>query len=139
METALTHVPPVPIQLNDESTELSKQTHIQDVHIGEATIVKGTNGSKFTSYSLVITLSSGVNIKIMKRYSEFEALAKQLMKIYPNRLIEIPKLPPKNYLGNNFSNEFLNKRRRGLEFFTNAVLLNPVFNTSNVVKNFITE
>lgn len=148
----LQYIPPVPIKLIDEDDdEQHDETNIPgitkhklrswavDVHIGDCTLVNGSNGTeKFAVWTVSIQTSSGGHIKLYKRYSEMDALRQKLLTAYPDRANEVPKLPPKRYFGN-MKNDFLMKRRGGLEYFLSCVLLNPVLANSQAVRSFVTE
>ena len=73
---------------------------------------------------------------IPNRYSEFQALRDQLLTTFPNSASSLPPLPPKSLLYK-FRPKFLEKRRAGLEYFLNCVLLNPEFSSSAILKDFI--
>lgn len=75
-------------------------------------------------------------ITIRKRYSEFYTLRERLWYAYPRQRHGIPELPPKSVVSK-FREAFLEARRRGLEFFLLTVLLNPVFASSPIVKDFV--
>ncbi|CAM9011415.1 unnamed protein product [Wickerhamomyces anomalus] len=162
----LKYLPPVPIQMVDNEEEgeectnneheAANQQHSQainngntskqhlhtwasDVRIGDCTIVTGSGaGQKFAVWSINIETSKGGHIHLLKRYSEFDELRNKLVQSYPDHITEIPKLPPKKAFGN-LKNDFLVKRRKGLEFFISCVLLNPVLSNSDIVKRFASE
>lgn len=148
--TRLAMVAPVPIQLVDEdvddsdvpqdSNTVSSKKHASpwatDVHVGECTIVNGTNNQRFAVWAIAIDTSKGGHMRLLKRYSEFDTLRNKLLNAFPDHSTEIPRLPPKKVFGN-LKTEFLAKRRRGLEFFISCVLLNPVLGNSDIVKQFV--
>ncbi|KAL8763709.1 MAG: hypothetical protein Q9184_000604, partial [Pyrenodesmia sp. 2 TL-2023] len=78
---------------------------------------------------------------VIRRYSDFVWLLDCLHKRYPFRLL--PLLPPKRvavngrHLATNDSN-FIEKRRRGLVRFTNALVRHPVLGQEELVKMFLT-
>lgn len=144
---------PVPIQMvnNDEEGEDAHGAGTEtppgsgqkpiaqwaaDARVGECTIVGGIGGQQFAVWTVVIETVKGGHIKILKRYSEFDKLRQQLLRAFPDHAKEIPKLPPKKLIGN-LATDFLNKRRKGLEFFISCVLLNPVLGNSQIVKDFV--
>ncbi|KJF61374.1 sorting nexin Mvp1 [Coccidioides immitis RS] len=78
---------------------------------------------------------------VIRRYSDFVWLVDCLQKRYPFR--QIPLLPPKRIAVNGThltadSNAFLEKRRRGLVRFTNALVRHPVLNQEQLVVMFLT-
>ncbi|EON69493.1 hypothetical protein W97_08753 [Coniosporium apollinis CBS 100218] len=80
------------------------------------------------------------NSKVIRRYSDFVWLLDCLHKRYPFR--QLPLLPPKrvaingNYLAADAS--FIEKRRRGLARFTNALVRHPVLSQEQLVVMFLT-
>jgi len=74
---------------------------------------------------------------IRKRYSEFDQLRCKLVKAFPQSTSSsLPPLPPKSALYK-FRPKFLEKRREGLAYFLNCVMLNPEYAGSVYVKDFI--
>ncbi|KAG6018673.1 hypothetical protein E4U41_003675 [Claviceps citrina] len=78
--------------------------------------------------------------KVIRRYSDFVWLLDCLHKRYPFRAL--PLLPPKRVAlnGNHLSNDgaFIEKRRRGLARFLNAVVRHPVLSQEQLVIMFLT-
>ncbi|KAF2809231.1 sorting nexin mvp1 [Mytilinidion resinicola] len=80
------------------------------------------------------------NSKVIRRYSDFVWLLDCLHKRYPFR--QLPLLPPKrvaingNYLAADAS--FVEKRRRGLARFANALVRHPVLSQEQLVVMFLT-
>ncbi|KAH6612214.1 hypothetical protein B0J18DRAFT_75993 [Chaetomium sp. MPI-SDFR-AT-0129] len=78
--------------------------------------------------------------KVVRRYSDFVWLLDCLHKRYPFRVL--PLLPPKRVAvnGNHLSNDgaFIEKRRRGLARFLNALVRHPVMNQEQLVIMFLT-
>lgn len=78
---------------------------------------------------------------VIRRYSDFVWLLDCLHKRYPFRLL--PLLPPKRvavngrHLATN-DNNFVEKRRRGLVRFANALVRHPVLGQEELVKMFLT-
>ncbi|ODV93789.1 hypothetical protein PACTADRAFT_51538 [Pachysolen tannophilus NRRL Y-2460] len=107
------------------------------VVVGEYVIISGNNGAKYIVWTITVETLKNSKIVTRKRYKEFEELHRYLVEKYPQRVIEIANLPPKSVF-QNYDSRFLEKRRHGLEFFLNSVLLNPVFSVDENVKKFIT-
>ena len=136
---------PDPIQLIDRTQnpdENSAGVWVKNVHIDSYSLIQGS--SKAGAYVVwIVTIETvphpggqaGV-ITIRKRYSEFDKLRQQLKFAFPNRLHQIPELPPKSVVSK-FRISFLESRRRGLEYFLLCILLNPVFSGSPIVKKFV--
>lgn len=78
--------------------------------------------------------------KVIRRYSDFVWLLDCLHKRYPFRAL--PLLPPKRVAlnGNHLSNDnsFIEKRRRGLARFLNALVRHPVLSQEQMVVMFLT-
>ncbi|KAJ4417227.1 Sorting nexin mvp1 [Neurospora sp. IMI 360204] len=78
--------------------------------------------------------------KVVRRYSDFVWLLDCLHKRYPFRVL--PLLPPKRVAlnGNHLSNDgaFIEKRRRGLARFLNALVRHPVLGQEQLVIMFLT-
>ncbi|KAI9825921.1 MAG: hypothetical protein M1819_000440 [Sarea resinae] len=77
---------------------------------------------------------------VIRRYSDFVWLLDCLHKRYPFR--QLPLLPPKRVAvnGNHLSSDagFIEKRRRGLARFTNALVRHPVLSQEQLVIMFLT-
>ncbi|KAH8705289.1 sorting nexin Mvp1 [Talaromyces proteolyticus] len=78
---------------------------------------------------------------VVRRYSDFVWLLDCLQKRYPFR--QLPLLPPKRVSVNGThlsadSNSFLEKRRRGLVRFSNALVRHPVLSQEQLVVMFLT-
>lgn len=80
------------------------------------------------------------NSKVIRRYSDFVWLLDCLHKRYPFR--QLPLLPPKRVAinGNHLAADttFLEKRRRGLVRFANALVRHPVLRDEQLVVMFLT-
>ena len=80
------------------------------------------------------------NSKVIRRYSDFVWLLDCLHKRYPFR--QLPLLPPKRVAinGNHIAADqtFLEKRRRGLARFSNALVRHPVLREEQLVVMFLT-
>ncbi|CAK7564402.1 MAG: hypothetical protein SEPTF4163_002292 [Sporothrix epigloea] len=81
---------------------------------------------------------AGHSFSVYKRYSEFDTLRQRLVASFPQARGggALPPLPPKTVLGN-FRPEFLEKRRTGLQYFLNCILLNPEFAGSPILQDFL--
>ncbi|KAH7384102.1 hypothetical protein DE146DRAFT_667821 [Phaeosphaeria sp. MPI-PUGE-AT-0046c] len=84
--------------------------------------------------------SSRRTTKVVRRYSDFVWLLDCIHKRYPFR--QLPLLPPKRVgiNGNPIAADasFLEKRRKGLTRFTNALVRHPVLNQEQLVVMFLT-
>ncbi|OAL46425.1 sorting nexin mvp1 [Pyrenochaeta sp. DS3sAY3a] len=84
--------------------------------------------------------SSRRTTKVVRRYSDFVWLLDCLHKRYPFR--QLPLLPPKRVAFNGTpiaaDTSFLEKRRKGLTRFTNALVRHPVLSQEQLVVMFLT-
>lgn len=55
---------------------------------------------------------------------------------FPLSEASLPALPPKGVFMK-FKSNFLEKRKKGLQYFLNCVLLNPEFSKAPVMKEFL--
>lgn len=111
-------------------------------HVSDCTIVNGENGAKFAVWKVTLILQDNQGnaacnprITTYMRYSEFVQFREELIQKSPTEHMEIPKLPPSvkwyeswRYQDVNLNKKWLAKRRQGLEFFLNHVLLNKGLN-----------
>jgi len=141
ISTTSTITKPPPIILEDHTGELEALTSplwARSVSIENHVLVAGNItgvGSYVVWICKVFTLDGGSMI-IRKRYSEFEALRERLALTFPKSGSSLPPLPPKSLIYR-FRPEFLEKRRAGLAYFLNCILLNPEYAGSAVLKEFI--
>jgi len=141
---SLDHLRPTPITLQDNEelgSETSKALWAKHVTVDDYVVVGGNvpGGGSLGSYVVwnctVETLDGGP-IHLRKRYSEFDKLRINLVRTFPQAGGAIPPLPPKSVISK-FQPKFLEKRRAGLSYFLNCVLLNPEFSGSPVLKEFL--
>lgn len=134
---------PPPITLEDHTDELSPSTSAlwaKAVTIDNYTVVRGGLSPAIGAYVVwnvnVLTLDGGP-MKIRKRYSEFDDLRQKLVAAFLNATTSsLPMLPPKSAIYK-FRANFLERRRVGLQYFLNCVMLNPEYSGSSIVKDFI--
>ena len=70
-------------------------------------------------------VAAAAPIEVYRRYSEFEGLREELCMAIPQLAQRtIPRLPSKSVVSR-FRGPFLERRRKGLEFFLASILLNP--------------
>lgn len=139
----LNKVLPVPITLEDRTPDdahFLENSHITDVLVGDHHIIEGEGGRPYIVWLIRIILneSNYTSINIYKRYREIEKLRNDLLKEYQN--IEIPKLPEKDSFSFQrmmWTNNWLEHRRKGLQWFMTNVLLNPQLQHSQIVTDFI--
>ena len=116
-----------------EKNELSKHDNIKiEIALGEK--MPGTFFSK--AYQTYVITVPKLNLKVIRRYSDFEWLRQILVNIFSSSVI--PPIPKKNKLGGDrFNEEFLEKRTRTLEKFLNLLNKDPVIKSSQLFYNFL--
>jgi hypothetical protein len=110
----------------------------KSVEIVNYTIVNGsaTNIGAFVVWNIRVETLNGSFMNIRKRYSEFDDFRYRLVQTFPGFEAAVPALPPKSVISK-FRPRFLEKRRAGLQYFLNCILLNPEFSGSPVLKEFL--
>lgn len=157
MPQSIQFLAPEPINLvnNEPSSDevTGSSLHFKNITVGSCTIVNSQN-NKFSVWQLEVTLSptgtSGAgspHIRVYKRYTDFELFREKLLRsLTPALRPCVPQLPPKvswyeswHYGQANFKSSWLARRRAGLEYFLNQVLLNDKVLTEALpcVKEFL--
>ncbi|KAG5941812.1 hypothetical protein E4U60_007614 [Claviceps pazoutovae] len=110
----------------------------KSVEIVDYTVVNGgaTSIGAFVVWNVRVETLNRSYMNIRKRYSEFDDFRGKLVKTFPNFENAVPLLPPKSLISK-FRPRFLEKRRIGLQYFLNCILLNPEFSGSPVLKEFL--
>ncbi|KAJ4146343.1 hypothetical protein NW754_001809 [Fusarium falciforme] len=110
----------------------------KSVEIVSYTVVNGstTNIGAFVVWNIRVETLNGSYMNIRKRYSEFDDFRYRLVQTFPGFEAAVPALPPKSVISK-FRPRFLEKRRAGLQYFLNCILLNPEFSGSPVLKEFL--
>ena len=119
--------------LISEKSDLSKYQNVKiEIALGEKK--PGTFFSKsYQTYAISVPL---LNLKVNRRYSDFEWLRQILVNMFSSSVI--PPIPKKNKIGGDrFNEEFLEKRTRTLEKFLNLLLEDPNIKSSQVFYDFI--
>ncbi|CAH0015005.1 unnamed protein product [Clonostachys rhizophaga] len=135
-------IPAGAITLQDNENNLDNDRNnacwARSVEIVDHIIVNGstTNIGAFVVWIIKVETLTGSYMNIRKRYSEFDDFRSQLVLSFPNFEAAVPPLPPKSVISK-FRPKFLEKRRAGLQYFLNCILLNPEFSGSPVLKNFL--
>lgn len=134
----LQQIAPIPIQLQSDN----QLSHITNVVVGDYRDVKGEKGLSYMSWPILITLDDSpyTGIQIYRRYSEFEKLRQDLLQKFKYSSTEVPELPGKDDFSLDRlkrSSQWIEKRRKGLQWFMSNVLLNPRFQQLDVVMKFI--
>ena len=119
--------------LTQEKNDLAKFDNIKiEISLGEKK--PGTFFSK--AYQTYVIIIPTLNLKVVRRYSDFEWFRSILINLFPGRVI--PPIPKKNKIGGDrFNEEFLEKRTRTLEKFLNLLLEDPSIKTSQIFYDFV--
>ncbi|KAJ4416221.1 hypothetical protein N0V82_006893 [Gnomoniopsis sp. IMI 355080] len=133
-----------PRQRNSEETRTSygrdrnKACWAKSVEVTDYVTVNGsaTNIGAFVVWNIRVQTLQGPYMNIRKRYSEFDDFRRDLIRTFPSFEAAVPVLPPKSVISR-FRPRFLEKRRAGLQYFLNCILLNPEFSGSPVLKDFL--
>lgn len=125
----------------EESVHAHNQLWAKSIKVDDFVVVQGNSigiGAYVVWICKVETLD-GSPMVIRKRYSEFDELRNKLLKAFPDSTSQsLPPLPPKSAVYK-FKPKFLEKRRQGLAYFLNCVMLSPQYASSVIVKDFIFE
>ncbi|XP_067685960.1 sorting nexin-10-like [Haliotis asinina] len=94
---------------------------------------------RYTTYDIIIQTANKAfslpNTTVRCRFSEFVWLRKQLKFHHPIRTP--PDLPPKKFFLQRFDDEFIQKRREGLEKFLNSVIAEKLYLSDSVLHLFL--
>ncbi|KAG9231854.1 sorting nexin-like protein [Amylocarpus encephaloides] len=129
----------ITLQDNTDGTDSKNEAcWAKSVDIEGYVIVNGnrTGIGAFVVWNIKVDTLRGGTMRIRKRYSEFDDLREKLMQTFPNSEGALPPMPPKSVISK-FRPKFLEKRRAGLQYFLNCILLNPQFSGSPVLKEFL--
>ena len=87
----------------------------------------------YQTYEISVPL---LNLKVIRRYSDFEWLRQTLVSMFTSSVI--PPIPKKNKIGGDrFKEQFLEKRTKTLEKFLNLLLQDPNIKSSKILYDFI--
>ncbi|RYP12157.1 hypothetical protein DL765_007456 [Monosporascus sp. GIB2] len=110
----------------------------RSVQVTDYVVVNGsaTSVGAFVVYNIRVETLNGSYMNIRKRYSEFDDFRWRLIRTFPGFEAAVPELPPKSIISK-FRPRFLEKRRAGLQYFLNCILLNPEFSGSPILREFL--
>ena len=114
-----------------EKTEFSK---IQELEIKIAFPEKVEAGIFSKPYMTYGVSTIPLNLKVRKRYSDFEWLHQKMTEHFINCVI--PPLCKKNYM-EQFNEDFISKRARALERFMNGIAIHPILRNSFIFYDFM--
>ncbi|ORX97327.1 Phox-like protein [Basidiobolus meristosporus CBS 931.73] len=106
----------------------------EDVSVTNPTRI-GQGVGSYTVYTCIAKTPRGGSITIQKRYSEFVMLRRLITKHFRPYRKGIPMLPKKKAVGR-FKPEFIEGRRKGLEYFMAYILLHPVIGGSPIIRKW---
>ena len=116
-----------------DNTPLSS---VENVVIKVGSPEKKEGGFFSKSYINYLVTTSGLNLNVKRRYSDFVCLHQVIFDLFP--YIIVPPVPKKNKLGGDrFSDVFIHKRMRYLEKFLNWLVANPVIKNSKLFYDFL--
>ena len=103
------------------------------ITIGFPEKVEGSFFSK--AYVNYLILTEPINLKVRRRYSDFDWLHQIIFNLFPNCVI--PPIPPKKHGGEKFVDVFINKRMSRLQNFMNYLVANPLIKNCQIVYDFL--
>jgi len=123
------------IYLGDNSGE--SLAFARDVRISGWTNVGDQLGGAYIVYDCVITTKEGTIMHAHKRYSAFAQLHSTLRRSLPQYQQNfLPTLPPKSPLAR-YRPQFIDRRRRLLQYWLASVLLHPEIGGSKPVRMWV--
>ncbi|KAF7728007.1 Sorting nexin mvp1 [Apophysomyces ossiformis] len=118
----------------DAKPKMDSRSWFQDLEEIKVTIAPERAGFIFKHVNYIVESQKRSSI-VLRRYSDFWWLMEVLLRRYPFRTL--PNLPPKKVGGRDAA--FLEKRRKGLSRFINAIVRHPILHQDEVVIKFLTE
>ena len=115
----------------NDITMISKLTKIKIIFDNPQIIDGGFFSRNYVVYQIK-TIPFNSNVK--RRYGDFEWLRNIMINLYPNTVI--PPIPKKNIFPN-YNEEFISKRIRLLNKFTNGILIHPLLKNSQIFLDFL--
>ncbi|KAJ1897848.1 hypothetical protein LPJ66_003122 [Kickxella alabastrina] len=126
---------PISSTPSEDTASTRYRTIADDVRI-IGWVTKGSGLDIHTEFKVVVHLTKGENLTVMRRYTDFENLRDVLCERYYTFRKRIPELPSKKAFGK-FEDKFLKKRESGLQFFLAYVMLHPVIGCSLSIKQWL--
>ncbi|ORE06929.1 hypothetical protein BCV72DRAFT_206454 [Rhizopus microsporus var. microsporus] len=122
------------VQQKHDKPLLDTKHWFENIEEITVTVAPEREGFIFKHVNYIVTNEKRSSI-VLRRYSDFWWLWEVLLKRYPFRAL--PNLPPKKLGGRDAA--FLEKRRKGLSRFINAVIRHPVLRQDDILSKFLTE
>ncbi|KAJ2369022.1 hypothetical protein H4S01_001251 [Coemansia sp. RSA 2610] len=124
------------LRLIDSTPTASRyQTIVDDVRL-IGWVTRGSRLDVHTEFKVLVHLTRGENLTVMRRYTDFELLRDVLCERFRTFSKRIPALPKKRAFGK-FEDRFLKKRESGLQFFLAYVMLHPVIGCSSIIRQWL--
>ena len=117
-------------------SEKSELSRVKDIKI-EVTVGEKISGKMFSkAYIKYSIFTSPLNLKVARRYTDFEWLRQTLLYLYSANII--PPIPKKTKMGKNkFEETYIIKRTRTLERFLNLLMEDPILKESQIIYDFL--
>ncbi|KAI0392351.1 Phox-like protein [Xylariaceae sp. FL0594] len=124
--------------VEEDGDDRGRACWARSVQVTDHVLVNGgrTSIGAFVVWNIRVETLNGSYMNIRKRYSEFDDFRWRLTRTFPAHEAAVPELPPKSVIAK-FRPSFLEKRRAGLQYFLNCIILNPEFSGSPVLKEFL--
>ncbi|KAL0083634.1 hypothetical protein J3Q64DRAFT_1679555 [Phycomyces blakesleeanus] len=119
---------------NPNPNPINTTNWFQQLEEVKVTIAPEREGFIFKHVNYIVESQKRSSI-VLRRFSDFWWLMEVLVRRYPFRAL--PSLPPKKMGGRDGA--FLERRRKGLSRFMNAIVRHPVLRADEVVARFLTE
>jgi len=97
---------------------------------------RGEGINTFIVYKIITNWSNNEVKKVERRYSDFKWVHEQLSSKIKG--VIIPPIPSKDFLGRFWNSDFVEKRRRGLEFFLQQVNIHELLKSAKEFQTFLT-
>ncbi|KAF7845911.1 hypothetical protein BT93_L0093 [Corymbia citriodora subsp. variegata] len=122
----------------DDFDESQQELWARSITISDHVVINGKTGiGDYVVWICLVEMLDGPSMTIRKRYSDFDELRKRLVVAFPESTrTSLPPLPPKSAIYR-YKQRFLDKRKDGLIYFLNAVMLSPQYAGSSIVKDFV--
>lgn len=128
---------PRPSNTTDATHKAQRESWCVNCTVADPRIVEGSNLGRYVVWNLTFRLANGGAIRVKRRYNDFVKLHDALAQRY-GKDITVCRLPPKSgLLQDRFAGEFLEQRRRSLEYWINTIVLDPVLGFSDNVRQFV--
>ncbi|KAI8371710.1 uncharacterized protein BYT42DRAFT_581235 [Radiomyces spectabilis] len=132
--TGMTKKHTAPVTEQHDKKRLDTRNWFKQLEEIKVTIAPEREGFIFKHVNYIVESQKRSSI-VLRRFSDFWWLQEVLLRRYPLR--SLANLPPKKLGGRDAA--FLEKRRKGLSRFINAIVRHPVLRKDEVVAKFLSE